>query len=112
VSVAEPERAASAKVRGCIGGLAGAAGQSQSRYLEAAVNGLLVASIYAPNGNPQPGRPTSRPRFVEFRFVGASKLSQPTITAGLLVRVETQQEVSEAEDGARALAVAPADSLW
>jgi exodeoxyribonuclease-3 len=25
------------------------------RYLEAAVNGVLVASIYAPNGNPQPG---------------------------------------------------------
>jgi exodeoxyribonuclease III len=28
---------------------------ARSRYLEAAVNGLLVASIYAPNGNPQPG---------------------------------------------------------
>jgi exodeoxyribonuclease III len=28
---------------------------AQSRYIEAAVNGLLVASIYAPNGNPQPG---------------------------------------------------------
>jgi exodeoxyribonuclease-3 len=27
----------------------------QSRYLEAAVNGVLVASIYAPNGNPKPG---------------------------------------------------------
>jgi DNA polymerase-1 len=27
----------------------------QNRYLEAAVNGVLVASIYAPNGNPQPG---------------------------------------------------------
>jgi exodeoxyribonuclease III len=27
----------------------------QSRYLEAAVNGVLVASTYAPNGNPQPG---------------------------------------------------------
>ena len=27
----------------------------QCRYLEAAVNGLLVASIYGPNGNPQPG---------------------------------------------------------
>ena len=26
----------------------------QCRYLEAAVNGLLVASIYAPNGNPRP----------------------------------------------------------
>jgi exodeoxyribonuclease-3 len=27
----------------------------QSRYIEAAVNGVLVASIYLPNGNPQPG---------------------------------------------------------
>ena len=27
----------------------------QSRYIEAAVNGILVASIYLPNGNPQPG---------------------------------------------------------
>jgi exodeoxyribonuclease-3 len=27
----------------------------QSRYLEAAVKGVLVASIYLPNGNPQPG---------------------------------------------------------
>jgi exodeoxyribonuclease III len=28
---------------------------SQGRYLEAAVDGLLVACIYLPNGNPQPG---------------------------------------------------------
>jgi exodeoxyribonuclease-3 len=27
----------------------------QSRYLEAAVDGLVVAALYAPNGNPQPG---------------------------------------------------------
>ncbi len=27
----------------------------QSRYNEAAVNGVLVGSIYMPNGNPQPG---------------------------------------------------------
>jgi exodeoxyribonuclease III len=27
----------------------------QSRYIEAAVNGVLIASIYLPNGNPQPG---------------------------------------------------------
>lgn len=27
----------------------------QSRYLEAAVDGVLVASLYLPNGNPQPG---------------------------------------------------------
>ncbi len=27
----------------------------QRRYIEAAVRGVLIASIYAPNGNPQPG---------------------------------------------------------
>jgi exodeoxyribonuclease-3 len=27
----------------------------QSRYIEAAVNGVLIACLYAPNGNPQPG---------------------------------------------------------
>ena len=35
--------------------LPGDAADGQCRYLEAAVNGVLVASIYAPNGNPQPG---------------------------------------------------------
>ena len=28
---------------------------AQSRYIEAAVRGVLIASFYAPNGNPQPG---------------------------------------------------------
>ena len=27
----------------------------QARYIEAAVNGILIASIYLPNGDPQPG---------------------------------------------------------
>jgi exodeoxyribonuclease-3 len=27
----------------------------QARYIEAAVNGILISSIYLPNGNPQPG---------------------------------------------------------
>ena len=35
--------------------LPGAQDDEQARYLEAAVNGVLVASIYLPNGNPQPG---------------------------------------------------------
>jgi exodeoxyribonuclease-3 len=30
-------------------------GDRQSRYIEAAVEGIAVASIYLPNGNPQPG---------------------------------------------------------
>ena len=36
-------------------GLAGEPEDEQSRYLECEVDGLVVASIYLPNGNPQPG---------------------------------------------------------
>ncbi len=35
--------------------LPGDPADAQSRYIEAAVNGVLIASIYLPNGNPQPG---------------------------------------------------------
>jgi exodeoxyribonuclease-3 len=35
--------------------LPGDAEDRQARYIEAAVNGVLIASLYAPNGNPQPG---------------------------------------------------------
>jgi exodeoxyribonuclease III len=35
--------------------LPGDASDERCRYLEAAINGVLVASIYAPNGNPRPG---------------------------------------------------------
>jgi exodeoxyribonuclease-3 len=36
-------------------GLPGDESDTQSRYIEAAVNGILVGCIYLPNGNPQPG---------------------------------------------------------
>ena len=36
-------------------GLPGDPGDSQSRYIEAAVDGLLVGCLYLPNGNPRPG---------------------------------------------------------
>ncbi|MET0857964.1 MAG: exodeoxyribonuclease III [Telluria sp.] len=36
-------------------GLAGDPEDAQSRYIEAAVNGVLVACLYLPNGNPAPG---------------------------------------------------------
>ena len=39
--------------------LPGDPADDQARYTEAAVSGILVASIYLPNGNPQPG-----PKFV------------------------------------------------
>ncbi|MDK1492680.1 exodeoxyribonuclease III [Sinorhizobium sp. 7-81] len=35
--------------------LPGDPSDTQSRYIEAAVNGILITSLYAPNGNPQPG---------------------------------------------------------
>ena len=46
--------------RGCEpvitrGALPGDPTDTQSRYIEAAVNGVLIATLYAPNGNPQPG---------------------------------------------------------
>jgi exodeoxyribonuclease-3 len=36
-------------------GLPGARDDDQSRYIEAAVDGMLVGCLYLPNGNPQPG---------------------------------------------------------
>ena len=35
--------------------LPGNSDDHQARYIEAAVNGVLITSIYLPNGNPQPG---------------------------------------------------------
>ncbi len=35
--------------------LPGDAGDREARYIEAAVRGIVVTSIYLPNGNPQPG---------------------------------------------------------
>jgi exodeoxyribonuclease-3 len=37
------------------GSLPGDQTDNQARYIEAAVKGILIASIYLPNGNPQPG---------------------------------------------------------
>jgi exodeoxyribonuclease-3 len=35
--------------------LPGDESDAQARYIEAAVNGVVIACLYAPNGNPQPG---------------------------------------------------------
>lgn len=39
----------------CARGLAGEPEDEHSRYIEAAVDGVVIASIYLPNGNPVPG---------------------------------------------------------
>ena len=66
--------------------LPGDDGDRESRYIEAAVSGVIVACIYAPNGNPQPG-----PKFDykldwlrRLRLHGARLLRQdlPVVLAG------------------------------
>ncbi len=50
--------------------LPGDAADDQSRYLEAAVDGIIVACLYLPNGNPQPG-----PKF-DYKLAWFERLQQ------------------------------------
>jgi exodeoxyribonuclease-3 len=50
--------------------LPGDPSDTQSRYIEAAVGGVLIASLYAPNGNPQPG-----PKF-EYKLAWLDRLAR------------------------------------
>ena len=69
----------------------------QCRYLEAAVNGRVVACLYAPNGNPQPGpRFEYKLRWLERLHAHAQALSAakvPAIFAGDFNIVPTEQDM-------------------
>jgi exodeoxyribonuclease III len=77
--------------------LPGDPGDTQSRYVEAAVNGVIVASVYAPNGNPQPG-----PKF-EYKLAWLERLAAhaaelyktgvPVVLAGDYNVVTTSQDI-------------------
>jgi len=58
----------------------------QARYIEAAVNGVLISSIYLPNGNPQPGpKFTYKLAWFERLITHATKLIRtglPIVLAG------------------------------
>lgn len=78
-------------------GLPGDRADVQSRYVEAAVQGVLIASLYAPNGNPQPG-----PKF-EFKLkwlerlhahaAGLMATGQPVVLAGDFNIIPTERDV-------------------
>ena len=77
--------------------LLGAPDDHQARYIEAAVNGVLITSIYLPNGNPQPG-----PKFdyklawFERLIAHAAELMKaavPVILAGDYNVVPTPQDI-------------------
>jgi exodeoxyribonuclease-3 len=77
--------------------LPGNADDCQARYIEAAVNGVLIASIYLPNGNPQPG-----PKF-NYKLAWFERLTKhaaeltaagvPVILAGDYNVVPTAQDI-------------------
>ncbi|MET0238427.1 MAG: exodeoxyribonuclease III [Sphingobium sp.] len=67
-------------------GLPGDPDDMQSRYIEAAVNGVLIAGLYLPNGNPRPG-----PKFdyklrwferLEEHLAGLIGLDAPVVVLG------------------------------
>ncbi len=81
-------------------GLPGDSEDRETRYLEATVKGLLVASLYLPNGNPQPG-----PRF-DYKLAWFERLiryakklcasPQPVILAGDYNVVPTDADIYNA----------------
>jgi exodeoxyribonuclease III len=69
----------------------------QQRYIEAAVRGVLIASIYLPNGNPQPG-PKFDYKLAWFeRLIAHAKslyeLDAPVVLAGDFNVVPTDQDI-------------------
>ena len=78
-------------------GLPGMEQDSQSRYLEAAVHGVLVACLYLPNGNPQPG-PKFDYKLDWFECLiehaqGLCASAHPTVLAGDFNVVPTDQDI-------------------
>ena len=78
-------------------GLEGDPTDEHSRYVEAEVNGVVVASIYLPNGNPQPGPKFDyKLRWIERLQDRARTLlaeEKPTVLAGDYNVIPTDEDV-------------------
>ena len=78
-------------------GLPGDPNDEQSRYLEAAVNGVLIAGFYLPNGNPRPGPKFDyKMRWIERLIVHAESLiatGMPVVLAGDYNIMPTEDDV-------------------
>ncbi|HKU87906.1 MAG TPA: exodeoxyribonuclease III [Casimicrobiaceae bacterium] len=92
--------------------LPGDAADRQARYLEAAVGGVLVACLYAPNGNPQPG-----PKF-DYKLAWLARLIEhaadlyaadaPVVLAGDFNVVPTDADIYETRSYDKDALVQPA----
>jgi exodeoxyribonuclease-3 len=82
-------------------GLPGDDQDGQSRYIEAAVNGILVADLYLPNGNPRPGPKFDyKLRWFERLIAHAADLiatGMPIVIAGDFNVMPTEQDVYKPE---------------
>lgn len=83
-------------------GLPGDPADPHSRYIEAAVNGILVGCLYLPNGNPWPG-PKFDYKLAWFRRLQAHgrkllKLKQPVVLAGDFNAIPTDLDVYKPEN--------------
>jgi exodeoxyribonuclease-3 len=86
-------------------------GDKQSRYIEAAVKGVLSATLYAPNGNPQPG-----PKF-EYKLAWMKRLLKhaaelyaldaPVVLAGDFNVVPTDADIYPTKSYAKNALVQP-----
>jgi exodeoxyribonuclease-3 len=84
----------------------------QSRYIEAAVNGVLITSLYAPNGNPQPG-----PKF-DYKLAWLERLAAhaadllatgvPVVLAGDYNVVPTERDIYPTKSWVKDALVQPA----
>jgi exodeoxyribonuclease-3 len=92
--------------------LPGDPNDKQSRYVEAAVNGIVVASLYAPNGSPQPG-----PKF-DYKLAWLCRLSVhaaellaarvPAVLAGDYNVVPTERDIYPSKSWDKDALVQPA----
>jgi exodeoxyribonuclease III len=77
--------------------LPGSPKDDHARYIEAAVNGVLITSIYAPNGNPQPGpKFTYKLEWLERLITHAAQLMAaglPVVLAGDYNVVPTPEDI-------------------
>jgi exodeoxyribonuclease-3 len=82
-------------------GLPGESEDVQSRYLEAAINGVLVACLYLPNGNPRPGPKFDyKMRWFDRLIDHAATLhasGAPVVIAGDFNVMPTEQDVYKPE---------------
>ncbi|KQS03561.1 exodeoxyribonuclease III [Sphingomonas sp. Leaf357] len=82
-------------------GLPGDPDEAQSRYIEAAVNGVLIGGLYLPNGNPRPGPKFEyKLRWFEQLILHAAELlatAMPVVLAGDFNVMPTELDVYKPE---------------